>query len=87
MSLSWQPLLCLRPSNGGTAGGMQGLTNAMMKAWPPEIIYYVYGLLLSHWADKMVPGWWWHLWLIPLPKKPANPTLDELRPIVLLEKE
>ena len=68
-----------------TAGGMQGLTYAMMKAWPPEITRYVYGLLCSLWADKMVPRWWRHRRLIPLRKKPENPTLDELRPIVLLE--
>ena len=45
----------------------------------------MYDLMCALWKDKMVPGWWRHRWLIPLPNKPENPTLDELRPIVLLE--
>ena len=64
---------------------MQGLTYAMMKAWPEDITRYVYDLLCSLWHQKMVPGWWRHRWLIPFPKKPENPTLEELRPIFLLE--
>jgi len=37
------------------------------------------------WADKHVPDWWKFRWLAPIPKDPANPTVTELRPIMLLE--
>jgi hypothetical protein len=70
---------------GDTAGGMQGLTFAMMKAWPEEVMKQVYDLLCSLWVERMVPMWWQYRWLIPIPKRPETPSLQELRPIVLLE--
>ena len=48
--------MAISQKNGDTAGGMQGLTYAMMKAWPEGITRYVYDLLCSLWREKMVPG-------------------------------
>ena len=48
--------MAISQKNGDTAGGMQGITYAMMKAWPEDITCYVYDLLCSLWREKMVPG-------------------------------
>ena len=64
---------------------MKEPNDVMMKAWPQEGSKYVYDLMCALWKDKMVPGCWRNRWFIPLPKKPENPTLEELRPIVPLE--
>ena len=68
-----------------TAGGMSGLTYSMMKAWPEELTRMVYDHLSSLWIAKVVPDWWKCRWVAPIPKNPKEPTLAELRPIVLLE--
>ena len=57
----------------------------MVRAWPVELAQVVYDLLLEMWTDKHIPEWWRWRWLIPLPKKPTAPTLEELRPIMLIE--
>ena len=43
--------------SGDTAGGMQGLTYAMMKAWPEKVLRTAYDLLCTLWEDHMVPDW------------------------------
>ena len=45
----------------------------------------VYDLLCKLWDERMVPDWWRYRSLVLMPKKPEAPSLQELRPIVLLE--
>jgi hypothetical protein len=56
----------------------------MMKLWPEDTKRKVYGCLLEMWATHTVPDYWKWRWLAPIPKT-DNPTLDDLRPIVLIE--
>ena len=64
---------------------MTGLTYVMMKAWPEELTLLAYNGLVRMWQAKHIPEWWKWRWLVPLPKKPNNPLLSELRPIMLIE--
>ena len=57
----------------------------MMKAWPDDLLHQTYESLLLMWKAKHIPDWWKWRWLVPLPKKPTHPILEELRPIMLLE--
>eukprot|EP01041_Mallomonas_annulata_P013654 gene13654-biopygen6774 len=59
------------------APGPTGLTNAMMKAWPPEAIRMAHSALAEMWAARDIPVWWKWRWLVPVPKK-ANPTMADL---------
>ena len=67
-----------------SAGGMSGLTYAMMKSWPTHVHEEIYKALVENWTDKHIPDDWKWRWLLPIPKAP-NPTLSQLRPICLLE--
>ena len=68
-----------------TSGGPTELTYRMMHHWPEATQDKVYDLLCVLWRSGHVPDWWTHKWLVPIPKKVANPTPSDLRPIVLLE--
>ena len=57
----------------------------MVKEWPAELTRIVYELLVEMWTDRYIPSWWRWRWLVPLPKKPTAPTIDGLRPIMLIE--
>jgi hypothetical protein len=70
--------------SGRTAGWSSELTYNMVQAWPEVLSRAVYDLLVQMWTNKHIPEWWRWRWLIPIPKKPATPTIDELRPIMLI---
>ena len=83
---SYQDFLsAIKSSPGSTASGPSGLTYGMMKAWPEEVSHLAYDILVKMWGAKHVPEWWKFRWLAPIPKNPLAPTVDELRPIMLLE--
>ena len=67
-----------------SAGGMSGLTYAMMKSWPQHVHEEVYNALVENWTAKEIPDDWKWRWLLPIPKVP-NPSLAQLRPLCLLE--
>ena len=67
-----------------SAGGMSGLTYAMIKSWPPHVHEEIYKALVENWSNNNIPDDWKWRWLLPIPKVP-NPTLSQLRPICLLE--
>ena len=56
-----------------------------MHHWPEATQDTAYDLLCNLWRSGHIPDWWRHKWLVPIPKKVANPTPADLRPIVLLE--
>ena len=63
---------------------MTGLTYEMIKSLPESHLRAIHGYLLSMYGEFHAPQWFKDRWLCPLPKK-ENPTVDDLRPISLLE--
>ena len=55
------------------------------KHWPNEIHNLMYDLLTIMWGAKLTADWWQCRWLVYIPKKPDQPSLQAMRPIVLLE--
>jgi hypothetical protein len=67
-----------------SAPGNSGLSYLMVKLWPQEIQERAYQCLCEAWSKKEgIEGWSTRL-LAPIPKKP-NPTIDDLRPLMLVE--
>ena len=56
----------------------------MMAEWPQEIMEAVYKALCKLDESSTVPLYWKNKALIPMPKAP-NPTLEQLRPLMLIE--
>ena len=75
----------LHRQSGETSGGPTGLTYRMMHHWPDATQDVAYTLLVNIWKAGQAPPWWRFKWVVPIPKKVANPTPADLRPIVLLE--
>ena len=73
----------IRPRGGPTAG-LTGLTYNMMAEWPEEVMSAVYQALCQLAEEQHTPRHWKNKFLIPMPKAP-NPTLDQLRPLMLIE--
>lgn len=74
----------LSDTSNGSAGGLLGLTYDLIKMWPEETIQLAYNALCGMWESKTIPVEWTRRWLHLIPKT-DNPTLDDLRPICLLE--
>ena len=74
----------IRHAKRGSAPGMSGLSYNMITEWPPFIVVGVYESLARLWLDTTTPTYWKWRWLVPIPKA-ATPTLQELRPLSLLE--
>ena len=71
-----------RPAN--SAPGVSGLSNNMIKLWPPEVLERAYAALVELWEQRRIPEYWRWRYLVLLPKK-DNPSLDDLRPLTLVE--
>lgn len=67
-----------------SAGGRTGLTYNMIRLWPEAMHRRAYKAMISMWELKQIPTHWKAVWLVPIPKVP-DPTLDELRPLMLFE--
>jgi hypothetical protein len=67
-----------------SAPGPSGLSYNMMKLWSDDIKRKVYGHLIEMWKSHTVPDYWKWRWLAPIPKT-EDPSLTDLRPIVLIE--
>ena len=68
----------------GKAPGVTGLTYEMIKALPDTHSRAVFDYMSKMYQEHYVPQWFKDRWLCPLPKK-ENPTVNDLRPISLLE--
>ena len=75
----------LRQSKRQSSAGMSGVTYNLMSLWPDKVISQVYDILCAIWSNKSSPPFWKWRWLVPIPKKPDNLTLSNLRPISLIE--
>ena len=66
--------------------GPSGLSYAMMKEWPEEVLQAAHLAMTQIWETGTIPNWWQWKWNCPIPKTdPDIATLDDLRPIALLE--
>ena len=71
-------------TKNGTAPGLSGLTYSIIKLWPDTLVDFVFQQLLALWSTHSFPTHWSDKWIAPIPKT-ADPTLESLRPIALLE--
>jgi hypothetical protein len=67
------------------APGPSMVTTNMIRAWSPNTRHNAFVLLNILWKNKEVPEWWADDVLCPIPKKPGENTLKNVRPIGLLE--
>ena len=68
-----------------SAAGPSGLTYNMLAALPDSLRLHLYHHLVHLWTHGQgTPAWKWRL-LRPIPKKADNVTLNDLRPITLIE--
>jgi len=65
--------------------GPSGLTYTMMKHRPDEVLQTVYELLVRLWDTKSHPDHWQQKWAVFIPKVAGSKSLNDLRPIMLLE--
>ena len=75
----------LRKGVGGRAPGMTGLTYGLMKIWPEELMDRVYDLLVRQWNSDSMPEFMKWRWLCPIPKKQGDISMEDLRPLSLVE--
>ena len=57
----------------------------MMKHWPESVIQVIYDLLVRLWSTKTHPLHWQQKWAVFIPKVAGSKSLNDLRPIMLLE--
>jgi hypothetical protein len=74
----------LRRPNGNSAAGKSGLSYNMMKIWPDDLKSDFFQLLLQLWNQNITPPYWKEEMINLIPKVPL-PSIDQLRPITLLE--
>ena len=66
--------------------GPSGLSYLMMKTWTPKVLQEAFDAMTMIWETGQIPLWWKKKWLCPKAKvDPALATLEDLRPISLLE--
>ncbi len=67
-----------------STGGISGLTYHMVQKWETRVKKKVFEELVDCWVRKVVPEGWGDSMLAPIPKV-VDPTIDELRPLMLFE--
>ena len=76
----------IRRTPASSVPGPSGLSYAMMKEWPDEVLQAAHSAMTMIWDTGTIPEWWQWKWICPIPKvDPEVATLDDLRPIALLE--
>jgi hypothetical protein len=74
----------IKSARADSIGGLTGLSYNMIKKWPPHLLAAAHSALSALWDSRSIPDFWKWKWLVPIPKK-ADPTLNELRPLTLIE--
>ena len=75
----------IRHSPRHTVGGMTGLNYDMTRSWSKDIVKAIHHALSTLFESRTIPEYWKWRWLVPIPKKVADPTLADLRPLTLIE--
>ena len=68
-----------------TAPGLTGFSYCHLKALPDDLHKATYDMLCSLWPTQHIPDYWKQRWLEPLPKTDELTSIEDLRPICLLE--
>ena len=69
---------------GGKGAGPSGVPYEVLWRLPEEAKEQLYDKLVEVWRTGEYPGFWGLRWIAPIPKT-DNPTVDDLRPIALVE--
>ena len=73
-------------SSTSSVPGPSGLSYAMIKSWTPAVLKEAFDAMTMVWETGQIPNWWKRKWICPKAKiDPSLATLDDLRPISLLE--
>jgi hypothetical protein len=67
-----------------SAPAVSGLSNNMIQLWPDVVLQRACEALVALWIKLEIPEYWRWRYLVLLPKKP-EPTLNDLRPLTLVE--
>ena len=83
---SWNEFIkTINKAKSNSAGGLTGATYNMYKALPEEVLKDIYKHIETIWKDKVIPTFWKHRWLKPIPKGTPETYPLKLRPIMLVE--
>jgi hypothetical protein len=78
-------LLAIKSHKKNTAPGLTGFSYRHLKALPDDLHKATYEMLCSLWPTQHIPEYWKQRWLVPLPKTDELTSIEDLRPICLLE--
>jgi hypothetical protein len=74
----------IKKMNPHSTGGISGLTYFMVQKWDDRVKERVYDELKEKYINKEIPKGWGDCLLAPIPKV-VDPTLSDLRPLMLFE--
>jgi len=75
----------LRHKSSDSAPGVSGLSFQILKRQSPDIIEYIYKLLLYFHSNKIHPNSWYWKYLCYIPKNSGPIVFTNLRPLMLIE--
>ena len=75
----------VRTAKGGVTGGMSGLTYDILNCLPDEAIEMAYNAILKIKSAGHQPKHWTWKWISPIPKIAGDNSLQNIRPISLVE--
>ena len=78
-------LTAIKSHKKDTAPGMTGFSYRYLKTLPEDLHKATYNMLCTLWPTQHIPDFWKQRWLIPLPKTEELTSIEDLRPICLLE--
>ena len=78
-------LSALNETSNHTAGGITKCTYSMMKGWTQPIQEKAVEYYNAIWRERHTPDFWKWRWLCPKPKVSDGITLNDLRPLMLVE--
>ena len=78
-------LTAIKSHKKDTAPGMTGFSYRHLKTLPEDLHKATYNMLCTLWPTQHIPDFWKQRWLIPLPKTEELTSIEDLRPICLLE--
>jgi len=78
-------LTLARKTTKGKAAGPSGTTYGMLALLDEDDLRVLYTAMARMWEAREVPALWKLRWMVPISKVPIEPSIDQLRPISLVE--
>jgi hypothetical protein len=78
-------LTLARKTTKGKAAGPSGTTYGMLALLDEADLRVLYTAMARMWEAREVPALWKLRWMVPISKVPIEPSIDQLRPISLVE--